>query len=56
MRKMRLTKTECKQFISGYENILKVFYAELPFNIYSKIIKTTARNKLTALRKYASNG
>lgn len=56
MRKMRLTKTECKQFISSYENILKVFYAELPFNIYSKIIKTTARNKLTALRKYASNG
>ncbi|MBM6689292.1 Abi family protein [Collinsella tanakaei] len=54
MRQMRLTKTECKQFISGYETILESIHAVLPFNIYSKIIKTDARRKLRAARYYLS--
>lgn len=54
MRKMRVTKTECKQFISGYETILESIHAELPFNIYSKIIKTDARRKLRAARYFLS--
>lgn len=54
MRQMRLTKTECKQFISGYETILESIHAELPFNIYSKIIKTDARRKLRAARYFLS--
>ena len=54
MRQMRLTKTECKQFISGYETILESIHAVLPFNIYSKIIKTDARRKLRAARYFLS--
>lgn len=54
MRQMRVTKTECKQFISGYETILESIHAELPFNIYSKIIKTDARRKLRAARYFLS--
>lgn len=54
MRQIRLTKTECKQFISGYETILESIHAELPFNIYSKIIKTDARRKLRAARYFLS--
>lgn len=48
MRRMGFTKTECKQLVAGYESILEKYRAELPFNIYSKLIKTSAHGKLTA--------
>ena len=56
MKRMGFTKTECKQLISGYEAILEKYRAELPFNIYSKLIKTSARGKLNSLRLFVSNG
>lgn len=56
MRRMGFTKTECKQLVSGYEAVLEKYRSELPFNIYSKLIKTTARGKLIALRRFVSNG
>lgn len=40
----------------GYEAILEKYRAELPFNIYSKLIKTSARGKLSSLRLFVSNG
>lgn len=55
MVQMGYTKTECRQFISGYLSILEQFRSELPFNVYSMIIKTTAPGKITALRHYVSN-
>ncbi len=55
MRRMGFTKTECKQLLSGYATILEKYRAELPFNVYSKIIKTNARGKLTAARQFVSN-
>lgn len=51
---MSLTKTECKQFINGYETIIEQYRAGLPFNVYSRIIKTTARGKLETLREFVS--
>lgn len=56
MRRMGFTKTECKQLVAGYEAILERYRSELPINIYSKLIKTSARGKLTALREFVSNG
>ena len=56
MRCMGLTKTECKQFINGYEAIIEQYRAELPFNVYSRIIRTTARGKLKALREFVGKG
>lgn len=56
MRRMGFTKTECKQLIAGYEAILEKYRAELPINIFSKLIKTSTRGKLTALRQFVSNG
>ena len=53
---MGFTKTECKQLITGYETIIERYRADLPFNVFSRIIKTTARGKLTALRQFVSNG
>lgn len=55
MRQMRFTKTECKQLITGYRTITERYRAELPFNIYSKLIKTDARDKLTAIQRFVSN-
>ncbi len=45
MRRMGLTKTECRQFINGYEAVIEQCRAELLFNVYSRIIRTTARGK-----------
>ena len=56
MCRMGFTKTECKQLVAGYESILEKYRAELPFIIYSKLIKTSAHGKLTALRQFVSNG
>lgn len=56
MRRMGFTKTECKQLVAGYESILEKYRAELPFIIYSKLIKTSAHGKLNALRQFVSNG
>ena len=55
MRCMGFTKTECRQLVAGYESILEKYRAELPFIIYSKLIKTSAHGKLTALRQFVSN-
>lgn len=53
MRRMRFTKTECKKLITGYEATVERYRAELPFDVFSRIIKTTARGKLTALRQWS---
>lgn len=53
---MGLTKTERRQFLVGYETVLERFYAELPFNVYSKIVKTSARGKVAAARRYVGGG
>lgn len=55
MRKMRFTKTECRQFVASFESVIERFRSELPFNIYSRFIKTDARTKLTVLRQFISN-
>ena len=55
MRRTGFTKTECKQLVAGYEAILERYRSELPINIYSKLIKTSTRGKLTALRQFVSN-
>lgn len=54
MRKMEFTKTECKQLIASYERVLEHFRSELPFNVYSRIMSTSVRNKLRALQQYVS--
>ena len=43
---------ECKRFIAGYESTIEHFRSELPFNVYSGIIKTSARSKLITLRQF----
>ncbi len=54
MKRMGFTKTECRQLIAGFESTIEKYRQELPFNIYSRIIKSTARRKLTAARHFVS--
>lgn len=56
LRRMGFSKTECRRLVAGYDAVIERYRAELPFNVYSKIIRTTARGKLTTLRQFVSNG
>lgn len=56
LRRMGFSKTERRQLVAGYDAVIERYRAELPFNVYSKIIRTTARGKLTTLRQFVSNG
>lgn len=52
LRCMRLTKTECRQLVEGYERTIEHCRSKLPFNVYSTVIKTSTRGKLAALKKF----
>ena len=56
MRHMGFTKVERRRRIAEYEAVLERYRVELPINVYSKLIKTSTRSKLTALRQFVSNG
>lgn len=55
MRCMGLSKTECKRFIGDYESLIERYRTILPINIYSRIIKTTAKGKVMELREFIVN-
>ena len=55
MRRMVFTKTECKQLIAGYEAIIERWRAKFPLDVYSNLIQTNARGKLTAAQQFVSN-
>ncbi|MBQ3468981.1 MAG: Abi family protein [Bacilli bacterium] len=52
LKKYRFSKTELNRFITEYENIIEEFRNSIPFNIYSQVVHTDTKVKLTQLRKY----
>lgn len=48
MTKMRFPKREVMRFVGQYAKTLERYRSLLPFDIYSKVIKTTARSKVEA--------
>ena len=52
LKKYRFSKTELNRFIAEYENIIEEFRNSIPFNIYSQVVHTDTKVKLTQLRKY----
>lgn len=52
LKKYRFSKTELNRFITEYENIIEEFRNSIPFNIYSQVVHTNTKVKLTQLRKY----
>jgi abortive infection bacteriophage resistance protein len=56
MRCMNFTRTECRQLLTSYEAIINRYHAILPFDIYSRLVRTDARGKIVAARRYVSAG
>ena len=52
MAKLGFTKTECKQLLQGYREIVEKYRAALPYNIYSQFIGTQTRSKLDAANDF----
>ena len=52
LKKYEISKTELNRFINEYESIIEEFRNNIPFNIYSQIIYTDTKQKLSQLRKY----
>ena len=55
LKKYEISKTELNHFINEYENIINEFRNNIPFNIFSQVIHTDTKAKLTQLRKYVKN-
>jgi len=55
LRKMNVTKTECKQFIRLFANSLETLRSEIPVNIYNQITGTNVKNTIKKLEQYISN-
>lgn len=55
LKKYCITKTEINRFINEFENLIDNFRTETPAFVYSQIIHTDTKNKLTKLRKYIKN-
>lgn len=52
LKKYGISKTELNRFVNEFENIIEDFRTNIPFNIYSQVIHTDTKAKLTELRKY----
>lgn len=48
MSRLGFTKTECKQFLQRYRDVIEKYRALLPYNIYSQFVKSDVRRKLNA--------
>ena len=55
LRRMKVSKTECKQVIRGYSTSLELLRSSLKSSDYHKIVKTDARSKLRQLRQFVSD-
>lgn len=53
-RKMKnlVSKTECYQLIRNYSSVLEDLHGSLSSSDFHKIVKTGARSKMDALRRY----
>lgn len=52
LKKYGITKTEINRLINEYEKLIEEFRTKIPINIYSQVIHSDTKNKLTVLRKF----
>ena len=52
MARLQFTKTECRQLIQGYREIVERYRGLLPYSIYSQFIGTKTRSKLNAAEAF----
>ena len=46
MARLGFSKTECKQLLQGYEDLIEHYRSVLPYNIFSQFVGTQTRQKL----------
>lgn len=52
LKKYGITKTEINRLINEYEKVIEDFRTNIPINIYSQVIHSDTKNKLTILRNF----
>lgn len=52
MKQLGFTKTECRQLVDSYEKTVKRFEAEVPTNIFTKVVHPKTGYKLQLTKKY----
>ncbi len=52
LRKMKVTKTECKQLITAYDNIKQALRQEIPGSVWNQILGTATRSNMAALMSF----
>lgn len=55
MRRMQFTQTECKQFLSAYEDVVERYRAALPTSVFSRIVNSSTRGKLAAAADFVAS-
>lgn len=55
LRKMNVTKTECRQLIAGYEEAKERLRKQIPISTWSQILGTGTRNNMNTLKQFISN-
>lgn len=54
LKKLGLSKTSMRKFVSEFQSIVTIAKNNLPFNIFSKFISTNIRHKINLLNSYIS--
>ncbi len=55
LNSLRVPRTEIRKTITEFDSIMENFRKQVPISMYSQIIYTDTRNKITTLKKYISN-
>lgn len=55
LRKMKVTKTECKQFISTYNNAKQTLRKEIPVSVWNQILGTSTQSNMNKLLTFITN-
>lgn len=55
LRKMKVTKTDCKQLITGYNAAKQSLRSEIPASIWNKILGTATRTNMNLLTTFIIN-
>ncbi len=53
-QKLKVTNTECKKHIRGFEEIIDTGRRQLPFPVFSQIVHTDTENKIKKLRNFCT--
>ena len=55
LRKMKVTKTECKQLITAYNAAKEALRSEIPTSVWNQILGSATRSNMNTLTAYIIN-